>query len=287
MRHVYLIFASFFIISGLFGQKQAYKIFKANGEESYYDEMIRESSTSDVILFGELHNNPVCHWLQLEMALNLFEKKGENLVMGAEMFERDNQLMLEEYLQGKISTRTFENQARLWPNYETDYKPLVEFAKENQIEFVATNIPRRYASIIADKGFEGLDSINNKAYQWMAPLPMPYDPELPGYKQMTKMMGMHREPNPNMPKAQASKDATMAHFILKEKDKENLFLHFNGTYHSNNYEGINWYLNKYMPEIEVTTIATTEQESLEKLNNDSKNIADFILVIPSRMTKTY
>ncbi|MCF8330861.1 MAG: ChaN family lipoprotein [Bacteroidales bacterium] len=287
MKSISLIAILLFISYGLYAQKQAYKIYKSNGEETSYNEMLNTSSESDVVLFGELHNNPVCHWLQLEMTVDLYEMKGQNLSLGAEMLERDNQLMLEEYLQGKIATTTFENQARLWPNYETDYKPLVEFAKENKIEFVATNIPRRYASIIADHGFEGLDSVRNEAFRWIAPLPMPYDPDLPGYKQMTRMMGMHREPNLNLPKAQAARDATMAHFILKHKEKEGVFLHFNGTYHSNNYEGINWYLKKYKPNVEITTIATTEQENLDKLEEDSRNLADFILVIPSRMTKTY
>jgi uncharacterized iron-regulated protein len=29
---------------------------------------------------------------------------------------------------------------QLWSNYQTDYRPLVDFAKENNLRFIATNI---------------------------------------------------------------------------------------------------------------------------------------------------
>ena len=269
-----------------FSQKTAFKLYKPDGSETNYSALLEASESSDVILFGEHHDNPLCHWLQLELAVDLYERIGDSLVLGAEMFERDNQVILNEYLSGKISSRSFEGQARLWPNYETDYKPLVEFAKSNNLPFIATNIPRRYAAMIASEGFEGLDSIDNQAKKWIAPLPIPYDASLPGYKKMTEMMGK-KKADPNLPKAQAIKDATMAHHILENLNEEQVFLHYNGTYHSNNYEGIGWYLEKYNPEIQTTTIATVEQQNIEILLDKNKKLADFILVIPGNMTKTY
>jgi uncharacterized iron-regulated protein len=286
MKKIYLLALLAFVSMAAIAQKPAYKIFKADGSEATYNDMLNAAADHDVTLFGELHNNPVCHWLQLELAQDLLAQ-GKDLVLGAEMFEADNQIVLDEYLNGDISARSYEGQARLWPNYETDYRPLIEFARENQLNFVASNIPRRYASMVAKDGFEALDSLHEDAYKWIAPLPMPYDPELPNYKRMTTMMGMHREPNPNMPKAQASKDATMAHFILKNLKQDQVFVHYNGTYHSNNYEGIVWYLKKYKPGTDVLTIATVEQSQIDKLNEKHLKLADFILVIPETMTKTY
>lgn len=286
MKKYYLLTLLAILSMAAIAQKPAYKIFKADGSEATYNDMLDAAAEHDVTLFGELHNNPVCHWLQLELAQDLLAK-GKDLVLGAEMFEADNQIVLDEYLKGDISSRSYEGQARLWPNYETDYKPLIEFARQNQLPFVASNIPRRYASMVAKGGFEALDSLHKNAYNWIAPLPMPYDPELPNYKRMTTMMGMHREPNPNMPKAQAAKDATMAHFILKNLNQDQVFVHYNGTYHSNNYEGIVWYLKEYEPATEVLTIATVEQSQIDKLNEKHLKLADFILVIPDTMTKTY
>ena len=114
-----------------------------------------------------------------------------------------------------------DSTARLWPNYKTNHKPLVEFAKENNIPFIVSNIPRRFVSIVSKKGFEVLENLTSEEKTWIAPLPIVYDSELPGYVNMMKMMGYHA--SPNMPKAQAIKDATMAYFIQKNL-KENLSL---------------------------------------------------------------
>jgi uncharacterized iron-regulated protein len=88
-----------------------------------------------------------------------------------------------------------------------------------------------------------------------------------------------------MAKSQAVKDATMAYFILK--NKKGPFLHFNGSYHSQNYEGISWYLKKGDPNLKIATIHSVEQDSIDKLEEANKNTADFIICIPTDMTKTY
>lgn len=79
--------------------------------------------------------------------------------------------------------------ARLWNNHKTDYKPLVDFAKNNRTPFIATNVPRRYASMVFREGFEALNSLPSNEKKWIAPLPIPYDSTLPGYVKMIEMMG--------------------------------------------------------------------------------------------------
>lgn len=277
-----------FMLMAMKADKEAYQIFDKKGKKASYAKLLKGALEADVVLFGELHNNPICHWLQLELTSDLYQEKAGELVLGAEMFERDGQLILNEYVEGKISTRSFESQARLWPNYETDYKPLVEFAKANELPFIATNVPRRYASIVFGKGFEGLDELDDHAKMFLAPLPIPYDPALPGYQAMMEMGGgMGGHASENLPKAQAIKDATMAHFILENLDEGQLFIHYHGTYHSNNFEGIMWYLNQYRPGLNIMTIGSVEQDTIDGLNEDNEAIADFILAVPSRMTKTH
>ncbi|MCK4751360.1 MAG: ChaN family lipoprotein, partial [Bacteroidales bacterium] len=131
-----------------YAQNPAYKLFREDGKKVKYEKMVAAASVADVVLFGELHNNPIAHWLQLELTTDLFESSEKELVLGAEMFEADNQLIMDEYLNGMYEADKFEAEMRLWGNYKTDYKPLVEFAKENQLLFIATNIPRRYASMV-------------------------------------------------------------------------------------------------------------------------------------------
>ena len=263
--------------------KKAYQLFDKNGKKVTFEKLVKASEKTQVVLFGEFHDNPICHWLQLELTKELASKKA--IVLGAEMIEADNQLQLNDYIADKISQKQLDSTARLWSNYKTDYKPLVDFAKAKKIPFVATNIPRRYASMVHKKGFEILETLTDEEKSWMAPLPMPYDKNLPGYSKMMTMMGEHT--SPNMPKAQASKDAAMAYFITKNLKPQSFFIHFNGSFHSDNFDGINWYLRKYQPAVTITTISTVEQNQLETLEKEHLNKADFILVIDEDMTKTY
>lgn len=240
-------------------------------------------SQSNIVMFGEHHNNPIVHWLQFE-ATNDLSKLSE-LTLGAEMFEADNQVQLNEYLAGTIDQKAFDTVARLWNNYPTDYKPLVDFAKKNKIEFIATNIPRRFASNVFRGGFESLELLSDEEKAWIAPLPIKYDATLPGYVKMKEMMGGHG--GDNLPKAQAVKDATMSYFILKNREVTKLFIHYNGSYHSDNYEGINWYLKQSEPELKIVTVSVVEQDDIKKFNPEEKLKADFIIVVPTNMTKTY
>lgn len=264
-------------------QKPAYVIFNSKGKKVSYKKMLKTLLKKDIVLFGELHNNAIAHWLQLELVKDCDSTR--DLVLGAEMFEQDNQDALDQYVQGKIKQKQFDSLARLWKNYPTDYAPLVNYAKDHRINFAATNIPRRYAAMVAKGGFAVLDTIPAEAKKWMAPLPMAYDPELPGYKKMLEMMGGHG--GENLPKAQASKDATMAYFLLKYFESGKLFIHFNGSYHSDYYEGIGWYLKQQRPELKTGTISTVSQQSLKKLEKEYKGRADFIICVDEDMTNTY
>jgi uncharacterized iron-regulated protein len=267
--------------------KPAYALYDNEGKKVKYEKMMENISKSDVVFFGELHDNPISHWLEYEVTADLYAAVGEKLVQGAEMFEADNQLLLDEYLSKAYEADKFEAEVKLWKNYKTDYKPLVEFARKNGLPFIATNVPRRYASIVSRKGFEGLDSLPREARNYIAPLPIHYDPEVKSYKDMMQMTGMGSKVNENFPKAQAIKDATMAYFILKNLEEGKIFIHYNGSYHSDNYLGIIYYLKRERPEIKVSTITTVLQADTDSLKTEFLNTADYIVVVPETMTRTY
>lgn len=283
MKSLLLILISFFFLYSSAQNKPSYLIYDQNGKKASYKDIINSSQKAEVLLFGEYHDNSVAHWLELEITKDLFGKIV--LVLGAEMLEADNQKQVNQYLNGEINQKKLDSTARLWPNYKTDYKPLVDFAKENKIDFIATNIPRRFASLVFKNGFEALDKLSNEEKSWMAPLPLKYDANLPGYSKMAQEMGGHG--GENLPKAQASKDATMAHFINKNRKENSLFIHYNGSYHSDNFEGINWYLKQENPTIKIVTIATVSQNDISKLEPEYLGKANFIIVIDEDVTKTY
>src|SRR5690606_983403 len=163
------------------------------------------------VLFGEFHNNPISHWLQLEVTKDIHQTR--DMILAFEMLEQDNQSAVDLYMQKKITQKGLDSAARLWNNHKTDYAPLVNYARDNNLTVVASNIPRRYASLVFKGGFQALDTLPAAEKAWIAPLPIAYDAELPGYKKMKEMMEGHA--GDNLPKAQAIKDATMAHFSLK------------------------------------------------------------------------
>ena len=283
MKSILITGLLFTMVFGFSQDKKSYQFFDKNGKKSSYNKMLKASKNSEVVLFGEHHDNTVVHLLQFELTKDLAKKK--QLVLGAEMLEADNQEHINQYLSGAIDQEKLDSTVRLWSNYKTDYKPLVDFAKEKKFNFIATNIPRRYASLVFKKDFMALDSLSTLEKSWIAPLPIEFDVSLPGYQNMMEMQGGHA--GDKMPKAQAIKDATMAYFINKNRKEDAIFVHYNGTYHSDNYEGINWYLKKLDADVKIITIATVEQKDISKLNVEDYNKADFILVIDESVAKSY
>lgn len=268
-----------------FGQKQTpYIIYNKKGKKVSYKKMLKAADKNDIILFGEFHNNPISHWLQLELTKDLHENN--DLVLGAEMIEADNQEALNQYLNGEINQKGLDTLARLWNNYDTDYAPLVDFAKANELPFIGTNIPRRYASMVFKKGgFPALEDLSDLEKSWIAPLPIKFDAELPQYKKMLDMMGGHG--GTDIVKAQAIKDATMAHFILENYEEGNTFVHYNGAFHSDFHEGILWYLQQQQPDLNYMTITTVSQKDVSKLDKENIGRADFIICVDEDMTTTY
>jgi uncharacterized iron-regulated protein len=68
---------------------------------------MEKAQQADVFFFGELHNNPIAHWMQLELTQALHEAKEGKVILGAEMFETDNQVLIDEYFAGHHPPKGF------------------------------------------------------------------------------------------------------------------------------------------------------------------------------------
>lgn len=288
-KSLFILFAVFGMAFS-FGQNGiSYQLYNKKLKKVSFTKMAKDLSKYDVVLFGEYHDNSMNHWLQLQLTKALYNTKKENLILGAEMFERDNQRQLNQYLNGEIEAKVLKDSMRLWNNHFTDYHPLVDFAKSNHIEFIATNIPRRYASQVARNGLESLDTIQTNEKKYMMKLPVEVDLETPGYSEMKELLGEHAGSNiDNFIAAQAVKDATMAESIFENHKKGQLFLHFQGNYHSKEYGGIYWYLKKLNPDLKIAVISVFLSDD-EKLRLSKENLipTEYNLVIPEDMTKTF
>ena len=280
MKNILFILSIFLCVEGF--SQEAFAFFTQNGKRTSYRKLLRKSKKADIVLFGEYHNNPIAHWLEVKLTKDLLGKR--SLILGAEMFERDNQDALDGYLEGTIDQKGLDTLAHLWKNYKTDYKPWVDLAKREKLPIVATNIPRKYANLVYKKGLQALDTLPSAERKWIVSLPFPYDGNLSQYEKMKKMARHNSE---NLPMAQAIKDATMAESIETHYKKGSLFLHLNGSYHSDFFQGIYWYLRKRNPNLKILTISTLSQSSLKKLSLEAYGQADFILVVDEDMTGSY
>lgn len=270
-----------------------FAIYDNDGRQVDFDAMAADLAKNDVVFVGENHNCPFSHWFELKIAEALYKAHGDRLVIGEEMLEADNQTILDEYMSRRISADRFEREARLWDNYSTDYYPVVFFAKENKIPFVATNIPRRYAAATREGGFDALKAFSDEARTYMAPLPIPfeYDAEKSGAAFGFMMLMRGGQPDPEdsrrLAEAQAMKDATMAWFIAKNMKDGTRFLHINGSMHSDNRDGIIPYLAKYRPGTKVATVTSVRQENASVFDPDNRGRADYYIVVDESFPTSY
>lgn len=269
--------------------KPAYLLYDAAGKQISYSDLIKGLGGYDAVFLGEMHNCPITHWLEFEITKSLYALHGDKLTIGAEMLECDNQLILDEYMKGLITSDRFEAEARLWHNHSTDYEPVVYFAKEHAVPFVATNVPRRYANSVKNHGFSILEKLSPEAKKYLPPLPIPfvYDAESSEATfGVMRMMGGHSaEDTRRLAEAQAVKDATMAWFIAQ--NFRHKFLHLNGSLHSDQKGGIIPYLLRYRPKTTVATVLFVRQEDISALEEIHFGRAEYYVCIPEDMVHSY
>ncbi len=263
--------------------KPVYRIYDGEGREVGYEHMHEGIVGADVLLFGEIHGNPIAHRLEFEITRDLYGIRHGKITLGAEMFEADTQLVLDEYLAGLITPEHFRRDARAWDNYVGDYQPLVEFAREHGLAFVATNAPRRYASLVVREGLGALRRLPREAARFIAPLPVEVDASQPGYGEVSAMSAAHGRDPELFVAAQAIKDATMAHFISTRRVPGSIFIHYHGVFHSRGFGGIYWYLKRISPSLMVVTITCAESETPD-FTDDDRGSGDYVAVIPGSVT---
>ncbi len=157
-----------------------YRVFTGAGEPASIDDIVAAMGRHQVVFVGEAHDDPTGHMLEAELLKRAYEAyaaPGSNdgaprpLALSLEFFQRDVQPILDEYLTGLITEKAFRADSRPWPRYETDYRPLIEFSKENGLAVIAANAPRRYTTRVTMNGRESLYDLSPEALASLAPLP--------------------------------------------------------------------------------------------------------------------
>ncbi|MCO4292321.1 ChaN family lipoprotein [Solitalea sp. MAHUQ-68] len=264
-----------------------YKIFSVKERKQVnLNQLIKEAKGFQVIQFGEEHNDSVGHFLELSIFKELNLAFGQQLALSMEMFERDVQLVLDEYLKSLIKEKNFINEARCWKNYN-DYKPLIEYAREKKLAVIAANAPARYVNRVARLGMASLNDLSEDARKWLPSLPID---TLEGayYNKFLETMGGHSMPGMQIYQSQNLWDASMAEAIVTfiNKNKGYKVFQLNGRFHSDEYLGTCYRLKK--AGLKVMTISCFSDNSFENPDfSKFLNLADYVIITDPKVKRSF
>jgi uncharacterized iron-regulated protein len=283
-----------------------YRAFDKQGRRVTLREVVEALAAADVLFVGEMHNDPVAHQLQAELLKLADERFGQaegrgrrGVALSLEMFERDVQIVLDEYLAGLIAERHFLSASRPWSNYQTDYRPMVEYARARKLQVIAANAPARYVSRVAVSGPDSLASLSPAAKAMLPPLPFP--PASRVYEaKFTRIMrgGNSPAPQPSSPPgakaqtpvnphgadhllaAQTLRDVSMGHSIAEflNRRPDALVVHVNGNFHSEEHLGVPEQLKHYRPRTRVLVLTTVPGEGFPDFDPTRHGgLGDFVI----------
>ena len=268
-------------------------------------DMLNRLKEANVVFVGEEHDDPIAHQLELDILQGLYTEHPK-VMLSMEMFERDVQPQLNEYLDGFITEPSFLACSRPWPNYKTDYRPLVEFCKANHISIIAANAPRRYVNMVSREGMSSLNKLPKISKSYIAPIP--YSMKLPsGYEtELDSIFGVSHEagvkkdemkkgesvdasmPSPeNMKQAQALWDSTMADSVEKaiHTHPGYLIMQMNGRMHSDSGWGIAARLHQKMPHLKILIVSIHKAGAPMIYRNDEQSAGDYVILTTTQPEK--
>lgn len=278
-----------------------YKIYSVKlAKEVSINDIVEDMKSYDVLFYGEEHNDSVTHFLEYKIFESLYAKYSNTVTLSMEMFERDAQPVMNEYLTSDIREKNFKKDARVWSNYR-DYKPMVELCKTHKLDVVCANAAGRYSNLAGRNGQKALMALPSESKKYFAPLPydtasgkyydklmgLSHDPKDTAKKAPSPMMGMGGF---NLVMAQSLWDATMAYSIsdyLKNHKGKKIF-QVNGRFHSDEGFAVVTQLNKYSPKTKVLIISSGSDDSFPNIKWDNfKNLGDYIIMTDPNVPKTY
>ncbi|HUR64709.1 MAG TPA: ChaN family lipoprotein [Chitinophagaceae bacterium] len=292
MRFI-LLFLALSITAGVSAQDSMsmhYKIYDTRSKQVIgIDKIIADMANADVLFFGEDHNDSAGHYLENKIFRALHAAYGDKLALSMEMFEADNQLALDEYLQGKIDETRLGKDARLWNNYR-DYRPMVEYAKQNKLPVIAANPPRRYVTLVTRRGMKALDSLSDAARSFLPPLP--YDTLSGRYREkfMETMKGAPESASKNIYYSQSLWDAGMSYNINRfyKKNKYQKIFHCVGKFHVEEKLGTAAQLQKRNKKIKMLVISCFPDKSFSDPDwSKLEALGDYVILTNFDLKRTY
>ncbi|OOE67203.1 hypothetical protein BZG20_07115 [Salinivibrio sp. IB868] len=256
-----------------------YQVTRAEGESLSLTQVARQVSDADVVLIGEWHGHPGVHRFQAELLSQLASEHPVALSM--EQFSRDAQPVLDQYLAGEIGEDTLKRQANAWDNYDGSYRPLIELAKQRQIEVIAANAPKRLVRCIGKQGLSYLDSLSEQQRSWFADT---IDTQDSPYKRKFKANMHHGSASQTDAQyaAQLAWDATMAESIVDyhAAQPDSQIVHIAGRFHIAEGLGTAAQIHARNPELRIALITAVSDQAM--LSDDAPDLRLHVLPMPQR-----
>ena len=284
---------AFFFCCSVFAQDSMsihYKIYDTRAKQLVtIDKIVTDMAGADVLFFGEEHNDSVAHYLENKIFRALHAQYGDKIVLSMEMFETDDQLALNEYLNGFINEDRLSRDVRLWSNYK-DYRPMIEYARQNKIYVIAANPPRRYVNLVTRRGMRSLDSLSKDAKKFLPPLP--YDTLSGRYREkfMDIMKGSPGSSSQNIYYSQSLWDAGMAYSIYSflKKNKQKKVFHCVGGFHTEEKLGTAAQLQMRNRKLKILNISSFSHAAFNNPDWESfSSRGDYIIITNPDLKKTF
>jgi len=266
-----------------------YKIYDVKKQKNIsVDDIIADMTLADVLFFGEDHNDSIGHYLEAEIFKKLSSTYPNKTALSLEMFHTDVQPEIDEYLAGLISEKNFIKEGRAWGNYK-DYKPLIEYAKANNIKVIAANAATRYSNAVTMGGLKVLANFPKASFNFLPPAPID-TAQGRYYEKFTETLGGHDMGPMKIYQTQNLWDATMAWSINKflKSNKGIKVLQLNGRFHSDEKLGTVAKLLKANPKVKILNISSFSDAGFANPDwNKFKNLGDYIIITDPAVKRSY
>lgn len=285
-----------------------YRVYTSDGRPATFDDLAAAMAEAEVVFIGETHDDPVAHVLEAEVLQAAFARYAPQrpVALSLEMFDRDVQYVVDEYLDGLITEQHFLASANPWQNYATDYRPLVEFARAHGLDIIAANAPRRYVNRVSRLGPASLEALGTRAREVLPPLPYP-EPSAAYRQKWDRAMGHmgphgaapdtasahgHTAPSPrisNMLYAQALWDAGMANAVATylQEHPDALVVHVVGGFHVEGGTGTPEVLQYYRPGTRTLIIAVQPVADVQVFSADLAGAGDFVIQTDAGLPRSF
>lgn len=248
----------------------------SDGKSASFADIAATARGYRFVMVGESHDNPYQHQAQADV-IEALVKDGRKVVVGFEMFTRDNQPALDEFNGKWFLMREFQEKTNWKTQWGFDfnlYRPIFESARRHDLPMSALNLPRDWVRQI---GRQGPGILTAEQKKWAPDIAL----DNKNHRMVFEaLMGGHPMTGPqaeNIYAAQVSWDEGMAtsavDFMADKTGSEWVMVILAGSGHTMYGQGINYRLaKKGHKSLNVTCIASESPRPV------SRGFADFVVV---------